>query len=300
VAGTRPDGSHVVYGDTQNEKPVINEKFEAYVPPGKSPLKKGPADTSPQDESKSGQDQKTDPLHKGIRLFRMKHGEKALKEFLQASADVAASVDASAPVGASASIDAGADQRTELAYYLGLCCSKLERFDDAVLYLEQVVTAGGDPMRGYQCRMILAYIYIKTGRAKMAEFELSRIQESGFESVLLYNTMAYAAYAQKRYLRAVELYEKALDIDPDNATALNSLGYILADQGLDTVRGLRLCRKAVGKHPESAAYLDSLGWASFKGGRKMEANKWLRRARDIAPHEPEILEHIRIVSREAL
>ena len=36
--------------------------------------------------------------------------------------------------------DCGADS-VELAYYLGLCYSKLKRYDDALLYLEQVVTA---------------------------------------------------------------------------------------------------------------------------------------------------------------
>ena len=39
--------------------------------------------------------------------------------------------------------DCGADS-VELAYYLGLCYSKLKRYDDALLYLEQVVTASYD------------------------------------------------------------------------------------------------------------------------------------------------------------
>ena len=32
----------------------------------------------------------------------------------------------------------------ELAYYLGLCYSKLKKYDDALLYLEQVVTASAE------------------------------------------------------------------------------------------------------------------------------------------------------------
>ena len=39
--------------------------------------------------------------------------------------------------------DCGADP-IDLAYYLGLCCSKLTRHDDVLLYLEQVVTDSHD------------------------------------------------------------------------------------------------------------------------------------------------------------
>lgn len=293
MAVNRTSRGHIVYGGTQDEKPVINEQFEAFVPAGKIPLKKfstgkaplETADSRPADfrPGEDGQEQQAGPLQKGIRQFRMKHWEKALQEFLLVPPDTVSD-----------------EEKTELAYYLGLCHSKLERYDDAALHLEQVISAGGDKMRSYQCRMILAYIYIKTGRVKMAEFELGNIEAGGIETAQLYNTMAYAAYIQKHYLRAIELYEKVLDLDTDNTTALNSLGFILADQGLDTSKGLRLCRKAVGKNPESAAYLDSLGWASFKCGRRVEANKWLRKARLIAPNEPEILDHLKMVGREAL
>ena len=44
----------------------------------------------------------------------------------------------------------------ELAYYIGLCYAKMERYDDALLYLEQVVTSGKTLDRVLQCRFILA------------------------------------------------------------------------------------------------------------------------------------------------
>jgi Flp pilus assembly protein TadD len=132
----------------------------------------------------------------------------------------------------------------------------------------------------------------------MAEFELKRLQHNGFESAQLYNTLAYAAWAQKNYKNAVELYEKALDIDENNTTAMNSLGYILADTDMDAMRGLRLCRKAVDHKPQSAAYLDSLGWAYYKSGEILEARTWLRRAVEIAPQEKEIRDHLRTVTGE--
>ena len=217
-------------------------------------------------------------LNEGIRLYRLKRWDLALAELLAVN-----------------TIDFSPEENIELAYYLGLCYTKLERFDDALLYLEQVVTNGNDILRTYQCRMTLAYIYILTKRNKMAEFELKRLSSSGFESAQLYSTLAYAAWVQKRHKQAVEYYEKALDLDAKNANALNGLGYVLVDADLDPIRGLRCCKKAIDINPKNPAYQDSLGWAYFKNGELLEARTWLRRALEAAPDKKEIKEHLRIV-----
>jgi tetratricopeptide (TPR) repeat protein len=143
--------------------------------------------------------------------------------------------------------------------------------------------------------MTLSYIYVITGRSKLAEFELGRLVNAGFEAPQMYTTLAYAAWSQRQFQKAVDYYEKALDMDKNNSTALNGLGYILAESDLDIPRGLRLCRKAVDIKPQSAAYLDSLGWAYFKSGEANEARAWLRRALEISPHQKEIREHMKTV-----
>jgi len=181
-------------------------------------------------------------LGEGIRLYRQKRWDFALVELLSVNNDRFSS-----------------EENAELAYYLGLCYAKLERYDDALLYLEQVVTSGQDVLRTYQCRMVLAYIYAVTKRSKMAEFELKRLESSGFESVQLYTTLAFAACNQKHFKQAVEYYEKALDLDEKNATALNGLGFVLVDTDMDLLRGLRCCKKAVDLRPQNPAYLCTLG-----------------------------------------
>jgi tetratricopeptide (TPR) repeat protein len=221
-------------------------------------------------------------IQDGVKLYRAKDWDKALKEFL--------STDTS---------DFNSEEKLELAYYLGLCYTKLEKYEDALNFLEQVVTSENDFLRVYQCRMTLAYIYVVTKRIKMAEYELQRLQSSGLESPLLYNTLAYAAWLQKRYKDAIEFYEKTLEIDSDNTTAINSMGFILADSGIDVMRALRLCRKAVDAKPQNAAYLDSLGWAYYKSGETLEARTWLRRALEVAPDEEEIKKHLKIVTEAA-
>jgi tetratricopeptide (TPR) repeat protein len=249
----------------------------AKVPEKKIPVEKKPAESETKNAGKKALSDKH--LKEGVRLFSAKLWEQALREFLLVDAD-----------------NLNNEEKPELAYYLGLCCAKLEKYDDAVLHLEQYAAAGEDSLRVYQCRMTVAYIYIKTGRLKMAEFELKRLQNGGFESAMVCNTLGYASYAQKRYRSAIDFYEKALEIDPENATAMNCLGYILADKGINAEKALHLCRKAVETQPQNPAYLDSLGWAHYKCRETSEAKNCLRKALDLAPQVKEIREHFRIVS----
>ncbi|MCL2184608.1 MAG: tetratricopeptide repeat protein [Treponema sp.] len=238
------------------------------------------------DKEKENGSEKSSPLaekiKEGVQFYRQKEWDKALKAFLSKDQSFFSS-----------------EEKMELAYYLGLCYTKLQKYEEALSFLEQVVTSSGDVLRIFQCRMTLAYIYVITKRVKMAEYELNRLKASGFESPILYNTLAYAAYIQNQNKNAIELYEKTLEIDSNNSTAMNSMGFILADTGKDVMRALRLCRKAVDKKPGSAAYLDSLGWAYFKSGETLEARTWLRRALDIAPNEEEIKKHFKIVTGES-
>jgi len=230
-----------------------------------------------------GETRSFENLQEGIKFYRLKDWDKALKEFLLKYSD---------------KLDD--EERMELIYYLGLCYTKLGQYKEALTFLEQVVTTGTDILRIYQCRMTLAYIYVITNRIKLAEFELKRLQQSGLESPLLYNTLAYAAWVQKRTKAAVELYEKTLEIDTNNMTAMNSMGFILADTGEDVMRALRLCRRAVDSKPQNPAYLDSLGWAYYKSGEVVEARTWLRRALELAPNEKEIQRHFKIVTGEPM
>jgi len=218
-------------------------------------------------------------LREGMRLFNLKRWEDSLQELLF--------VDRA---------NLRTKERVELSYYLGLCFTKLKKMNEALPYLEKVVAASNEFLRVYQCRMTLAYIHVIIGRPKMAEFELRRLLETGFESAQLFNTMAHAAYSRKHYRHAIEYYEKALKLEENNTTALNSMGYILVDTGIDPVKGLRFCRKAVEIQPGNAAYLDSLGWACYKCKEPMAARDWLRKALELAPQETMIKEHLRIVT----
>ncbi len=187
------------------------------------------------------------------------------------------------------------DARFREAYRIGLERARKSEWDEALLYLEQVVTGDPDSERGRQCRMALAYAYAMTGRFRLAEYEVRKLMEAGVESAQLSAFLGYAAWEQGRADEAIERYRQAIALDPENANALNGLGYTLACEGKDGARALTCCRKAVDLKPENPAYLDSLGWAYYKLGYVEEARSYLARALARAPDEPEIMAHARAV-----
>ena len=182
----------------------------------------------------------------------------------------------------------------ELAYYIGLCYAKLEHYDDALLYLEQVVTGGLELERVLQCRYVLAVIYANSGRKKLAEFELNKLLESGYKPASVYSSLAYVAWKQDDVERSLDFYRKAIELEPDNPTALNGLGYVLACENRDLTKALSFCKRALEKRPDSAACLDSVGWVYLKLGIMNDAFKYLNQAQEKLTQNEEIAEHLRL------
>jgi tetratricopeptide (TPR) repeat protein len=88
---------------------------------------------------------------------------------------------------------------------------------------------------------------------------------------------------------------KILEHKPDNAIALNALGYTLADKTNRLAEAFLLIQKAHTLEPENPAILDSLGWVLFKLGKREEALVYLLKAfqgyqdGEVAAHLGEVL-----------
>ncbi len=89
---------------------------------------------------------------------------------------------------------------------------------------------------------------------------------------------ARAAERLGRRADAEARFRRALEIEPDSAVVLNSLGYSLADWNVKLDEATRLLRRAVELRPHEAAYLDSLAWALHRTGKHDEAARFLEAA----------------------
>ena len=68
--------------------------------------------------------------------------------------------------------------------------------------------------------------------------------------------------------------------DPNNATALNYLGYMLAERGERLDESVDYLKRALAIDPDNGSYLDSIGWAYYKDGKLDLALDNLKQAAD--------------------
>ncbi|MGO9402307.1 MAG: tetratricopeptide repeat protein [Terriglobales bacterium] len=96
----------------------------------------------------------------------------------------------------------------------------------------------------------------------------------------------------KHYAEAEEQFKKVLASDPDHASALNYLGYMLADQNMKLEEALGYIKRAVDLDPTNGAYLDSLGWAYFRMGKYELAEDDLLKASQKINTDPTVHDHL--------
>ncbi|MBI3680121.1 MAG: tetratricopeptide repeat protein [Acidobacteria bacterium] len=97
---------------------------------------------------------------------------------------------------------------------------------------------------------------------------------------------------QKKYDAAEAEFRKVIASNPGNTSALNYLGYMLADRNTRVSEAHDLIRKALDLDPNNGAYLDSLGWALFRLNRLEEAEGLLKRALERTSRDPTIHDHL--------
>lgn len=91
---------------------------------------------------------------------------------------------------------------------------------------------------------------------------------------------------------AIALAEAVVRGQPDHVGALNLAGYLLADRNVRLADAERYLRRARELAPGDPAILDSWGWLRLRQGAARDAVRALLRAARLAPREPEILVHL--------
>lgn len=85
---------------------------------------------------------------------------------------------------------------------------------------------------------------------------------------------------------------RALELEPEDASLLNFLGYSYVDRGENLEDALAMIRKAADLAPDSGYIIDSLGWAYYRLGRYEMAVQYLERAVELEPGEPVLNDHL--------
>jgi len=107
---------------------------------------------------------------------------------------------------------------------------------------------------------------------------------------LLYEA-AMTAEKQGKHKIFEEILRKLIKAVPNHAHAYNALGYSLMERRERLAEAMQLVEKAYQLEPDSAAIMDSMGWGYYLTGNHAKSLEFLRRAYAVFP-DPEVAAHL--------
>ena len=216
----------------------------------------------------------------------------------------------------------------EAQYYLGRIYEKRRQYAEAIEWYQQV----HDGEYQFDARLRIADMLGESGQIDEAMKHLDAMlkgSQSDGALVRIYITKGELLRGARRYEQAMEVFNTALDIvpgntdllyaralvaeklgridlleadihtilktEPDNAHALNALGFTLADQTDRYEEAYAYLKRAIEIMPDDPAIIDSWGWVHYRLGNYDEAIRQLHKAlsrfddSEIAAHLGEVL-----------
>jgi tetratricopeptide (TPR) repeat protein len=174
--------------------------------------------------------------------------------------------------------------------------------DEAALALAKTAAAAPNASINEQIMLGQSYARLKRYREAADAYEavIKRVEAEnsaakpgqGAASWSLWLLYGGALDAAKDWARAKPALQRAVALGPDQASALNHLGYAMLERGDNIEEATKLVAKASALRPNDPAITDSLGWAFFKRGQTAEAITILETAVATDPTISETSEHL--------
>jgi len=147
----------------------------------------------------------------------------------------------------------------------------------------------------FQTQLALAQLYEKgkrwTDMAKVLD-EMEKLAGSNEEKETVHFSRGAMYERTKKYDSAETEFRKVLDLNPDSASTLNYLGYMLADRGVKLEEASQMIKKALDQEPDNGAFLDSMGWVHYRLGNLGEAESMLIKAVEKTGEDPTVHDHL--------
>ncbi len=108
----------------------------------------------------------------------------------------------------------------------------------------------------------------------------------------------------KNYTDSDAYFERALEIDPQNAVVLNNYAYYLSERNESLEKAKAMSKKSLEIEPKSSTFADTYAWILFKNKEYKKAKEWIEKAIAsggsesgvIVEHYGDILFHLQDVS----
>ncbi|MEE2746559.1 MAG: tetratricopeptide repeat protein [Pseudomonadota bacterium] len=169
----------------------------------------------------------------------------------------------------------------------------LDEFDSATKILEKMAREETDRFEPLEVLGTMYRSRKKYSRATRAfEAAKKRVIKWEFKHWKLLYGNAASLERLKKWPAAEKDFLKAMQLNPNEPTLLNYLGYSWVEQGIHLKKAKKMIETAVQQRPRAGYIVDSLGWVQYQTGEFKKALKNLERAILLSPSDPTINDHL--------
>jgi putative PEP-CTERM system TPR-repeat lipoprotein len=180
-----------------------------------------------------------------------------------------------------------ANPKSPMGYGLeGDLLFKQSKFAPAARAYEQATARADEPLtmiRWHQASK-------RAGQAKEADVRLAQWQAAHPADVLVALYLGENAMASKQYKPAIAQYLAVIKQQPNNAVALNNLAWAYYQE--KDARALDTGEQALRLDPNNPAAMDTVGWILTEQGNVARGLPLLKKAVALAPQSPELHYHL--------
>ncbi len=175
-----------------------------------------------------------------------------------------------------------------LASLESLALRRAGKGDQSIVVMEEFFhRQQGDP----DAHIALAQAYSENNRGAQAVKVLQEAQAKFPDETSIVFELGAVLDRQKKYAESEAVFRQLITREPNNAAALNYLGYMLAERGERLDESVDYIKRALALDPDNGSYLDSIGWAYFKDGKLDLALDHLKRAADMLTTNSVVQDH---------
>lgn len=177
----------------------------------------------------------------------------------------------------------------EAMLHVGFIYKEQEKYKEGLDFAKKLVKDASDVVEFYD--MYASFHEARKDYPKaMAVLNDGLAKFAADEKLLYFQGALYDKMGDRK--RSIESMKKLLVSNPNNAHALNFLGYTYTEMGENLDEAEKMIRHALELRPTDGYIEDSLGWVLFKRGKVDEAIEHLAKAFALQPDEAVIYEHL--------
>ena len=160
---------------------------------------------------------------------------------------------------------AASPERLDLVLALGNSAVQAGEFDTAIASFAKVLESVEPRSReAGDLYLRMGEAYRRKGDAESAIASLTWASQLLPDRPVVFGTLALVLDGSGKKEEAERAYRATLQLDPDDAVAMNNLAFLLAERGGDLDQALALANRAAELIPGDADMIDTAGWVQLK------------------------------------